>query len=321
MRKSLYTLYANNINVKLVDLGNITGGHSITDTYFAVASAVAELLKKKIIPIIIGGSQDLTYANYMAYQQLEQTINVVAIDPRFDISDSTDQFDSRSYLSKIILSQPNFLFNFSNLGHQSYYVDEEKLDLMSKLYFDVHRLGEVQHDKKEIEPVLRNADMVSFDVSCIRQSDAPGTAHPAPNGLYGEEACQITRYAGMSDKLTSIGFYELNPSYDRERQTTNLVAQLIWYFMEGFSNRKGDFPAGEIKHYTKYHVTLEGQSDELIFYKSDKSERWWMDVPYPSSKKMRFDRHHLVPCTYKDYEFALDGNLPDRWWKSYQKLT
>ncbi|NQY66527.1 MAG: arginase family protein, partial [Flavobacteriales bacterium] len=252
---------------------------------------------------------------------LEQTINLVSIDPRFDIEDVGADFNSRSYLSKIILSQPNYLFNYSNLGHQSYYVAEDKLDLMSKMYFDVYRLGEVQHDKKEIEPVLRNADMVSFDVSCIRQSDSPGTGHGIPNGLYGEEACQITRYAGMSDKLTSIGFYEMNPSYDRDKQSTNLVAQLVWYFLEGLSNRKGDFPAGDIKGYTKYYVSVEEQSDELIFYKSNKSERWWIDVPYPSSKKSRFDRHHLVPCTYNDYDYACNGNLPDRWWKSYQKLT
>src|SRR5688572_23119092 len=62
MRKYLYNLYRGALPVKLMDLGNLQAGNSIQDTYFALNETLRELLKMNIIPIIIGGSKDLTYA-------------------------------------------------------------------------------------------------------------------------------------------------------------------------------------------------------------------------------------------------------------------
>lgn len=320
VRENFYKLFQGNYTAKIVDLGNIKKGNSIDDSYFAVTDVLAQLLKKNIVPIIIGGSQDLTYCNYLAYLKMEQTINIVAVDSSFDIGDGEKTLDSQSYLSKIILHKPNILFNFSNIGYQSYFVDQNSVELMSKLFFDTHRLGKVRKNMEGVEPIVRNADLVSFDVSAIRQSDAPGNGNASPNGFYGEEACQITRYAGMSDKLTSIGFYEINPAFDTNKQTAHLVAQMIWYFIDGYYNRKQDYPIVDKSEYTKYRVSIKDHEHEIVFYKSNKSDRWWMDVPYPVNHQIKFERHHMVPCSYSDYETACSDELPDNWWQTYQKL-
>ncbi len=320
VRKYLYRLYEGNYTAKIADLGNIKMGHTVADTYFALSRVLKELIKKNIVPVVIGGSQDLTYANYQAYEDLGQIINIVSVDPLFDLGNNENEINSQSYLSKIILHQPNYLFNFSNIGYQTYFVDQEGIDLMKNLFFDTYRLGQVQADMEEVEPIVRNADLLSFDVSAIRQSDAPGNKNATPNGFYGEEACKIVRYAGMSDKLTSIGFYELNPENDRDGQTAHLVSQMIWYFIDGYYNRKNELPHQEKKEFIKYHVNLEDQKDEMIFYKSKKSDRWWMEVPIRSQQKVKFKRHHLIPCSYQDYQTACNNDLPDRWWQAYQKL-
>lgn len=320
VRENLYKLFQGNYAAKIADLGNIKKGNTIEDSYFAVTDALTELLKKNIIPIIIGGSQDLTFCNYLAYQKMEQTINIVAVDACFDIGDGEKGLDSQSYLSKIILHKPNILFNFSNIGYQSYFVDQNSVELMDKLYFDAHRLGKVRKNMEDVEPIVRNADLLSFDISAIRQSDAPGNGNASPNGFYGEEACQITRYAGMSDKLSSIGFYEINPAFDANKQTAHLVAQMIWYFIDGFYNRKQDYPIVDKSEYTKYRVSLKDHEHEIVFYKSNKSDRWWMDVPYPVNHQIKFERHHMVPCSYSDYQTACSDEMPDSWWQTYQKL-
>lgn len=320
VRKYLYRLFEGNYSAKIADLGNIKMGHTVADTYFALSRALKELIQKNILPIVIGGSQDLTYANYQAYEDLGQIINIVSVDPLFDLGNNENDIHSQSYLSKIILHQPNYLFNFSNIGYQTYYVDQEGIDLMKNLFFDTYRLGQVQANMEEVEPIVRNADLISFDVSAIRQSDAPGNKNASPNGFYGEEACKIARYAGMSDKLTSIGFYEINPENDRDGQTAHLVSQMIWYFIDGYYNRKNELPHQEKRRFVKYHVTLEEQKDEMIFYKSKKSDRWWMEVPIRSQQKVKFKRHHLIPCSYQDYQTACNNDLPDRWWQAYQKL-
>src|SRR5690606_3752835 len=133
-------------------------------------------------------------------------------------------------------------FNYSNIGYQTYFVNQESLRVMEKLFFDVHRVGEIAGDITKAEPVIRNANMLSFDISAIRSSDAFGNANAGPNGFFGGEACQLCRYAGMSDKLSSIGFYEFNPVYDQNGQTALLLAQMVWYFIDGFYHRKKDFP-------------------------------------------------------------------------------
>ena len=59
---------------------------------------------------------------------------------------------------------------------------------------------------------------------------------------------------------------------------------------------------------------------DVVFYKSNKSERWWMEVPYQGDNENKYLRHHLVPCNYEDYLNAAENEMPDLWWKTYQKL-
>jgi len=321
IRSYLYQLFPGEHKMQLADLGNLLAGKERADTYFALSKIVSELIRNKIFPLIIGGSQDLTYANYLAYEELEQVINFVSIDNSFDLGKSGDGLSATSYLNKIILRQPNYLFNYSNIGYQAYFIDEEELHLMSKLYFDTHRLGEVRANLQETEPILRNADMLSVDIAAVRQSDAPGCGKTTPNGFYGEELCQMMRYAGLSDKLTSLGVYEVNPDFDNRGQTAHLVAQMIWCFLDGYYNRKGEFPMASKKEYLKYNVSFQDLKNEMIFYKSIKSDRWWIHVPYPPNNGMRYQRHQLVPCSYDDYKTACNDDIPNKWWKTYQKLS
>jgi arginase family enzyme len=281
---------------------------------------VAELVGQNVIPVIIGGSQDLTFANYQAYQSLGQIINIVAVDPIFDLGKTEHELTAQSYLSEIILHQPNFLFNFANIGYQSYFIDQDALALMKNLFFDTYRLGIVRQNLEEVEPIVRNADIMSFDVSSIRKSDAPGNINATPNGFYGEEACQIVRYAGLSDKLSSIGFYEVNPDLDVHGQTSHLVAQMIWYFMDGFYQRAQEFPFRNEDDYIRYRVTITDHKEEIVFYKSKRTDRWWMEIPLPAEQKLKYERHYLVPCSYQDYQTACNNDIPDRWWMVYQKL-
>jgi arginase family enzyme len=320
IRKQLYSLFSFSDKIKIIDVGNIEEGESINDTYYAATNVISELIENRIVPIILGGSQDLTYANYMAYEKQGKIINLTTIDSSFDLGNAEENFNSKSHISKIILHQPNYLFNLTNIGYQSYFVDYEAVNLMKKLLFDVYRLGVVRANMEEAEPLVRNADIISFDIGSIRQSDAPGNANASPNGFYGEEACQICRYAGISDKVSSIGFYELNPERDKNDLTANLVAQMIWYFIEGFYNRKGDLPHKDKKDYLKYIVTIDNQIDEIVFFKSKKSGRWWMEVPLLNPEFEKYQRHFMVPCSYKDYETASKKDIPDRWWQVYQKL-
>ncbi len=323
IRKHLYPLYQGEYKLKLADLGNIKAGETVTDTYAAVKTVCEELIRSGIIPIIIGGGQDITYAQYLAYEKLEQKVEVAVVDSRFDLDQENTEsapLNSQTYLNHIILHEPDYLFNLNNLAYQTYFVSKESIAMYDKLYFTAVRLGMIADQVGQVEPVIRAADMLSFDINAIRFSDAPGSAHATPNGLFGDEACQLCRYAGMSDKLTSVGFYEYNPTLDNREQTAILVAQMIWYFIEGFYNRKHDAPLLPKSAYITYRTTVHNDAYELVFIKSKKSDRWWMQVPYSGSQSVN-ERYHLVPCRYEDYQIAVGGEMPDLWWKTHQKLV
>lgn len=324
VRSYLYRLFKGSFKLQLADLGNIRKGNKVSDTYFAVRTVIANLIKNKTVPVIVGGSQDITYANYLAYEELGQIINIVSVDPRFDIGlQKEEKINHRNYLSHILTRSPNFLFNFANLGYQTYFVDQDAIELMNKLHFDAFRLGLIRNNLEEAEPIVRNADMVSFDMSSIRQSDAPANEQASPNGFSGEEACQIVRYAGLSDKLTSIGFYEMNPTHDKGQHTANLLAQMIWYFFDGYYHRKHDMPdrkSKETSNYLKYVVPVKNFQQTIVFYKSKVSDRWWMEVPYPSGLHQKYERQFLVSCSYNDYSAACQNEMPEKWWQVYQKF-
>ena len=303
----------------IYDLGNILPGNELKDTTFAVSQIVAELVKKKILPIVIGGSQDLTMAIYKGYEKLEQMVNLCAVDHKLDLGDPSEEIHSDGFLSHLLLQRPCYLFNHANIGLQAPFATKTELDLFDKLYFDVCRLGEFNADFKKAEPHLRNSDILSVDISSIRASELRTEDYFSPNGFYADQICQIAKYAGISDKLTSVGLFNYFPE-ENSGSLSALLAQIIWYLMDGVAQRKGDFPIGSKKDYTKFTVHIDDFKDEIIFYRSNKSERWWMEVPYPGQSGSNYERHHLVPCDRTDYERAMKNDIPDLWWKTYQKL-
>lgn len=313
VRRELYSLYPGNWDVSIADFGNIIAGKSIEDTYFALKKVASHLIKNKILPIVIGGSQDLTFALYRAYDDLEQMVNLVAIDSKFDFGKESDPISASSYLTKIVIEEPNNLFNYCNIGYQTYYNSQEEIDLIEKLFFDAYRLGEVANTIAIAEPVFRDADLVSVDMNSVKTSDSGNFANFIPNGFNGKEICALSRYAGISDKVTSFGVFNHNDT----PQEAVLVAQIIWYFIEGYHYRSNEYPFGSRENYLKYIVPSE--DEELIFYKSDKTDRWWIEIPFITNGNNKLKRNTLLPCSYEEYLTACNQELPERWWKAQRK--
>ncbi|MDG1062866.1 MAG: formimidoylglutamase [Flavobacteriaceae bacterium] len=316
VRKSFYALYPGNWPLSLVDLGDIMPGHEPADTYFALKSVVAELLELGILPIILGGSQDLLYAHYRAFDQIITMLNLVNIDHRFDLGDAQAAISNKSYVGKIIVDEPYNLFNYSVLGFQSYLNPPEEIALMDKLHFDACRLGALTHDLSLAEPILRNASLVSMDVSCIKSGDLSGHYHKSPNGFDSREICAMARYAGISNRVKSFGLYELK-TFDSDERASNLIAQILWYFIEGVSFRVDDEDFYNDRDFITYSVPIDDLV--LVFKKSNKTGRWWVELPFNSKTDNNLHNHALLPCTYDEYIGATNQEIPERWLKARLK--
>lgn len=313
VRKAFYSLYPGNWASKIIDFGDILPGESLADTYYLVRKLTEILLKNNVIPVVVGGSQDMTYAMYRAYDSLEQMVNLVCIDDRLDLM-KEGSFPAASFLSKIIVDEPNNLFNYSNLGYQTYFNSQEEIDLIEGLYFEAYRLGEIVNNGKLAEPVLRDADLVSLDLNSIKSGDSGDYENFNPNGFDGREICSLARYSGLSDRVSSFGVF----NYNNSNSETLLIAQIIWYFVEGVNFRSNEYPFTSKESYFKYIVPLEDYED-LVFYKSDVSGRWWIEVEMETSVNKNITRKLLLPCDYDDYQSAIGQQVPDRWWRALKK--
>lgn len=313
VRKAFYSLFPGNWTAKMIDFGDVLPGENLEDTYFVLKNLIAELIRNKIVPIVIGGSQDLTYPMYRAYDQLEQMVNLVCIDNKLDLV-KEDSFPAESFLSRIIIEAPNNLFNYSNLGYQTYFNSQEEIDLIDKLYFEAYRVGEIANDSKLSEPVLRDADLVSIDMTAVKSADSGNFGYFNPNGFDGREICALSRYSGLSDRVSSFGVFNHNNSTGEAL----LVAQILWYFVEGFNFRANEYPFVSKESYFKYIVPVVDE-DDLIFFKSDKTERWWIEVSFGGSVNDSIKRKLLLPCSYEDYLLATAQQVPERWWKAIKK--
>lgn len=310
IRKSLYSMFVGNWNLEIADLGDVPAGNTMSDTYYVLKQAVSYLVVNNIIPVIIGGSQDLTYAIYTGYEYLKRTINLTSIDYKFDLHDDfSENISANSFLNHIIMQEPNYLQGYTNLGYQTYYNSQDHIELIDKLFFDAHRLGEVSSNIKLAEPILRDSDVVTLDLQSVQSSSSGNLLNFEPNGFSGKEICVLARYAGISDKVSTFGLFNQLGTLSESK----LIAQIIWYFIEGVHFRVDESSFQDQSSMLKYNVQLD--DFDLIFYKSIHTQRWWIVVPNQTS----MNGEYYLPCGFEDYELALKNVIPERWWKSLKK--
>jgi arginase family enzyme len=292
-------------------------GATFNDTLAGLKDIISMLMSEKLFPVIIGGSSALIPAVDKALSQFVDRYTLTAVDSRIDYSNERKNPDSFNYLNSIISNHKSTLFHYINIGYQTYLNDQQIINRFLKRQSELVRIGEVRQAIYLTEPLFRDSDIAIFDISAVRQSDAPGTMSPSPNGFYGEEICLLSRYAGISDKLKIFGLFEVNPEFDIRNQTTGLAAQILWFFLEGFSQKQYETPVLNITNsgrFIKYHVRITDLEDDLIFVKSSLTDRWWIEL---SAEK---DNNFYVACSHEDYLKANRNEVPERWVRAVERL-
>lgn len=311
VRRAIYPMSFPFRKITVADLGNVRREEN---TF--IVSLVRELLEGGIVPILIGRHGKFTKAQFQAHQACQHSVSMAEVKERVAYHPNGDE-PGEFYLNSI-LDGKNRLFHFSTIGNQSHFMDEAVFRFLEHAHFDYIRLGKIKTDLPSVEPYIRNADMVSFHLSVLKSFEAPGVQAASPSGLFSEEACQLSRYAGMSDKLTSIGFYGFEKKLDPSDTTAQCLAQLVWYFLDGMNNRQRDFPAS-MEELMEYLVEAKEVDQTLTFWKSNKTGRWWLQVPAKTKKKEA--RHRLIPCSYQDYLNASNGDLADRLVNAFKRFS
>jgi len=305
IRAAFYNLYYWHAQVTVADIGNVKLGHSIQDSYAALRTVISELLLLDKKVLIIGGSHDLTLAQYHAYTSIPTLVNAVIVDAKIDL-DLEARLPADHFLEELFTGLPNHLNHYAHIGFQSYFMHPYMLETIDKLGFDCFRLGVVREGIEEMEPVIRDSHMMSFDISAIQHAHAPAN-RITPNGFNGEEASVLMQYAGMSWKTSTIGLFGYQAELDQNGLTAIQMAQMIWYIMDGVHKGKKEAPLADLEKFKEFHIVF---SDiETKFLQSKSTGRWWMQL----------HDNQWYPCSYKDYLVASNNEIPERWLRALER--
>lgn len=305
IRKNIYRLYNWHPDVQIADIGNINSGASLNDTYAAAKAVIAEMIAAKKTVVILGGSHDLTLAQYGAYVQQEQIIEASCVDAFINLNMET-RLRSENFLMEMLTGEPNFIRHYNHIGFQSYFVHPNILQTMDRLRFDCFRVGVVKDALEEMEPVIRSSNMLSIDMAAMAHAYAPAN-RTTPNGLSGEDICTLTRFAGLSENLSTLGIYGYNAKNDLYELTAIQAAQMIWYFIDGKSKSKTEAPIKDRHQFTEYHTTIS--ETDTVFLQSKKTGRWWMQLP----------NQKFIACSGTDYQLAIHSEIPERWLRAQER--
>jgi arginase family enzyme len=318
IREQLYRLARVPGKTKIIDLGNMKRGVTFDDTIAGLSDILVFLISKNIFPVIIGGCSALVIAIDKALTSLNSKYTLAAIDPRIDMINDKREPDSLNYLNAIIHNHKSTFSHYINIGYQAYLNDQQVINRFLKRKSELVRIGDVRKAIHLTEPLLRDTDAAVFDISAVRQSDAPGTTSPSPNGFFGEEICLLSRYAGISDSMKVFSLFEVNPELDPSGQTSGLAAQVLWFFLESFSQKQYETPVlsnSAPGRFIRYHVKITDLTDDLIFIKSNLTDRWWMELPSPGD-----DRRLYIACSHEDYLKANRNEVPERWVQGMERI-
>ncbi len=307
VRTQLYDMYYWHTDVRVADLGNIANGEKQGDSKAALTAVLNEIYKGGKIAIVIGGSHDMAMAQYEVYRKNEKTAIASFADMLIDLED-VEESHSGSFLMDMLTDTPNFIAHYNHIAFQSYFTQPKMLETLDKLRFDFYRLGKVKENIEDMEPVLRTTNFFSIDTSVVRYSDSPANIYGSPNGLTGEEICGLTRYAGMSDKLNSMSIFGFDSTQDQHNMTAKLLAQMLWYFVDGYLVRKSEAKLSEKDQFLLFNVAFTDH--DTVFLKSKRTNRWWMRMP----------NNTFIPCSYQDYISASSNEIPERWLREQERL-
>lgn len=305
IRKNIYRLYNWHPDVQIADIGNINSGATLNDTYAAAKTVIAEMIAANKTVVILGGSHDLTLAQYGAYVQQQQIIEASCVDAFINLNMET-RLRSENFLMEMLTGEPNFIRHYNHIGFQSYFVHPNILQTMDRLRFDCFRVGVVKDALEEMEPVIRSSNMLSIDMAAMAHAYAPAN-RTTPNGLSGEDICTLTRFAGLSENLSTLGIYGYNAKNDVYELTAMQAAQMIWYFIDGKSKSKTEAAIKDRHQFTEYHTTIS--ETDTVFLQSKKTGRWWMQLP----------NQKFIACSGTDYQLAIHSEIPERWLRAQER--
>jgi len=278
IRQILYKFENHFSSLRIADLGNLKSN----DVEFALP-AIKELIDGGIIPICLGAPAHII-------QKLRHRLENNRPNTIYHVSNRLPEYHSDD--------------KYEVLGFQRHLCAMDRIIELEEISHSSMSLAKLRAYPDIQEAVLRDADLVHFDGNAIKLADNPASIESNTSGLTCAEACQAMKNIGGSHKLQLLNLTNYEIIDERRQYASNLtMAEMIWYFFEGYANKLNDHPQN-VHSYQRFVINSLDTDVEMVFLKNDLTGRWW----FVSDAKNII--YHA--CAYEEYLEASNGGIPNR---------
>ncbi|MDQ3372709.1 MAG: formimidoylglutamase [Acidobacteriota bacterium] len=233
IRAQFYKLTNFGIKKNIFDLGNTNICGTLEETHEIHIKIVKTILKDEKRIIVLGGGNDISYADGRAMAETFGFENWLAvnIDAHFDVRKEFPRNSGTPY--RQLLDEKHLKpENFFEIAYQPQSASPVYFEYLKNLGVTMVSLDEL-HGGKSVVKFLKEiftthhsplTTFYGFDVDSVRASDAPGVSASSPIGLKAEEFIELAKFAGQNPQTRIIEFTEVNPKFDVDNRTAKLVA-------------------------------------------------------------------------------------------------
>lgn len=235
-------------DLQIADFGDVVVAEDLNETHQRITAVLEDLLKRGILPIVIGGGHDISIGTVRALSRFHnKQIGGINIDAHFDVREPRDNKITsgtpfRRLMDMGFLRGENFIEMgaHDNLNSRVYY------DYLISKYATVFTLSEVTStgipaimDKAlTIAGSNSRCIFVNIDIDSVAQCFAPGSSAPDALGFNPAQIRELAYLAGASKSVKLLDIVEINPKFDMDNRTARLGASIIISFLNGYKTRR-----------------------------------------------------------------------------------
>lgn len=191
----------------LVDLGDVDTSGDMDKTFALTEKAVAGILDKGAVPIVLGGDHSITYPVLKAFARAFKPLDVLHFDAHPDLYDDLygDRLSHACPFARIV--EDGLAASVVQVGVRAVTAAHRAKALKGGV-----RMIEMKDILDPLHLRFANPVYISFDLDALDPAFAPGVSHHEPGGLTTRQALQVIQ--SLKGRVVGLDIVELNPTRD-----------------------------------------------------------------------------------------------------------
>lgn len=208
----------------VADLGDFTLKGSVAEIFAHIERKVLEIIKRGVIPVILGGDHSITYPIIRAFAEKYRPLDILHFDAHPDLYEELygDKLSHACPFTRIM--EKGLVESLVQIGIRAKIGEHE--EKARKFHI---KMIEMKNFSDSLSLEFKNPLYISFDMDALDPAFAPGVSHHEPGGLSPRQVIQIIHR--LKAQIVGLDVVELNPTRDTSGITASAAVKIIMEIM------------------------------------------------------------------------------------------